>query len=130
MTKNKDRLKQIEKELKKLYTERSNLNEAIFQEEELPLLKAQVGKCFMYATGNEVVDIVEFDEEKGYKVVEYTLQVEKRKPIRFVRAVYWKSWYPFYDIKTASPLGHGYTEITARQYNDFADAAQEKSQEI
>lgn len=120
-------LDKVEKELNVLYKKRKVLNQRIFDTEELPQLMAQVGKYFRYATGNEVVKLLEFDVDDGYKVVEYTLQIEKRKPIRFVHAVYWKPWYPFYSIKTASPLGHGYTEIKKPEFESFISAAYEKS---
>lgn len=130
MRKENPELVAIEGDIKKLQARRNKILTKVFREEELPLLKAQVGKHFMYATNHEVVKLTKFDEDDGYKVEEYTLQKEKGKPIRFVFAVYWKGWYPFYDIKTASPLGHGYTEITAKQYRDFVRLATTKAGSI
>lgn len=104
-------------------SERNGILNALFDEEELPQLQAQVGKCFVYATGNEMLHLTDFDVDEGYRVEEYSLQKEKGKVIRFVHAIYWKAWYPFYDIKTASPIGHGYTETTPKLYAAFVKRA-------
>lgn len=129
MAKNKE-LERIEADLKKLYSQRNKINEQIFREEELPQLEAQVGKYFMFASGGEVVHLTDFDEEEGYRVEETTLQKEKNKVVRFIQAVYWKGWYPFYDIKAASPIGHGYTEITKKQAQAFVEKALQAKNKI
>lgn len=120
---NNAELASIESDIKKLQARRSKLLTKVFEEEELPLLKAQVGKYFKFASGNEMVKLTDFDEDEGYRVEEFTLQKEGRKYIRFVHSIYWKGWYPFYDIKTASPLGHGYEEVTAKEYAAFVEKA-------
>lgn len=130
MKKQNAELAAIESEIKTLQEKRSKIMTRVFEKEELPLLKAQVGKHFIFAGGSEVVKLTKFDEDEGYRVEEYTLQKQKGKVTRFVFAVYWKGWYPFYDIKTASPLGHGYKEITAKQYNDFKRLATTKAGSI
>lgn len=118
-------IKNIEQEVKKLYARRNKLLDARFITEERPLCEAEVGNCYEYVGKTEYVKLLAFDDDEGYKIEELTLIKEKKKPIRIVRAVYWKGSYPFYTGNYPSPLGFGYTKTTEAKFNAFAEALRE-----
>ncbi len=120
----------IRKQIKTLQAKLNLIEDREFKNESLPKLRSKVGKYYMFDSDSEFVKFLQFDEDKGYKVEKYTLQKEKGIPIHFSHEVNWQSWYPFYDIKTASPIGHGYTECTQEAYEDFIERALEGRHEI